>query len=177
MSPHHELSELMLVRHAKSDWGDPSLRDHDRPLNARGTRDAPMMAARFAGSGHPVDVILSSTATRAQRTAEAFAAALGLEVTLDPELYLAPAETLLAKAQASGARAVLLVAHNPGITDLAHRLSDGGIAHMPTCAVARFVWEGDQSALTGEGTAHEGSSTRPTEWLLVSPKHPGESTR
>lgn len=176
MHPHDELSELVLVRHAKSDWGDPSLRDHDRPLNARGTRDAPVMAQRFAALGHPVDVILSSTATRARRTAEAFAAALGLEFTLDPELYLASAERLLAKATASGAHAVLLVAHNPGITDLAHRLSDGGIAHMPTCAVARFVWAEEQSTLTGEGTVHERPSAPPSEWHLGSPKDSYEST-
>lgn len=170
MHPHQELSELVLVRHAKSDWGDPSLRDHDRPLNARGTRDAPVMAQRFAALGHPVDVILSSTATRARRTAEAFAAALGLEVTLDPELYLASAERLLAKATASGAHAVLLVAHNPGITDLAYRLSDGGIAHMPTCAVARFVWAERSTALTGTDPAGGQPLEAPTEWHFDSPK-------
>lgn len=140
MEPHHELSELVLVRHAKSDWGDPSMNDHDRPLNARGNRDAPAMAQRFADTHGPVDVILSSTANRARSTAQEFAAALGLEIIFDPELYLAPAEVLLAKTRAAGAASVMVVAHNPGITDLAYDLSSGEITHMPTCAVARFVW-------------------------------------
>ena len=87
---------LALVRHAKSDWGDPRLDDHDRPLNDRGLRDAPRMARRLAETGFRPDVILSSTALRARTTAEAFGAELGVAVSLDPELYGAPARTLLA---------------------------------------------------------------------------------
>ena len=82
---------LALVRHAKSDWGDSSLDDHDRPLGERGRRDAPVMARKFAESGFRPDVILSSTALRARTTAEAFAAELGASVSLDPELYGASA--------------------------------------------------------------------------------------
>lgn len=132
--------ELVLVRHAKSDWGDPALADRDRPLNARGTRDAPVMAGRFAEPGVGVQRLLSSTAVRARTTAEIFGAALGVEVGLDPELYLASAATLLAKAAATSTPSVMLVAHDPGLSDLAARLSDGGIEHLPTCAVARFSW-------------------------------------
>ena len=95
---------LALVRHAKSDWGDPSLDDHDRPLNDRGMRDAPRMARRLAETGFRPDVILSSTALRARTTAEAFGAELRVAVSLDPELYGAPARTLLAVAAATGAR-------------------------------------------------------------------------
>lgn len=133
--------ELILVRHAKSDWGDPALADRDRPLNVRGTRDAPVMAGRFAESGVGVQRLLSSTAVRARTTAEIFGAVLGVEVELDPELYLASAATLLAKAAATSAPSVMLVAHDPGLSDLAARLSDGGIEHLPTCAVARFSWK------------------------------------
>ncbi|MBN9170688.1 MAG: histidine phosphatase family protein [Microbacterium sp.] len=56
---------LALVRHAKSDWSDDGIADHDRPLNARGERDAPAMARRLAVTGFAPDVIVSSTATRA----------------------------------------------------------------------------------------------------------------
>lgn len=139
--------ELVLVRHAKSDWGDPGLPDHERPLNARGTANAPMMARRLADTGITVDRIVSSTAVRARTTAAAFGAALGCEVELEPHLYDSSANTLLEAAVAAGTEArahtIMLVAHNPGITDLASRLSAGGIEHMPTCAVARFVWATD----------------------------------
>jgi phosphohistidine phosphatase len=134
---------LALVRHAKSDWGDPALDDHDRPLNDRGMRDAPVMAARLAATGFRPDVILSSTALRARTTAEAFAAELGVAVSLDPELYGASATTLLDAAATTRAATVMVVAHDPGMSALAGRLSAGDIGHMPTCAVATFIWAQD----------------------------------
>lgn len=133
--------DLVLVRHAKSDWGSPDLADHDRPLNARGDRDAPSMAARLAATGYRPDAILASTALRARTTAAAFAAELGVEGVLDPELYGASADTLWRIAVASGAASVLIVAHDPGLSVLAERLSGGAVTHMPTAAVARFTWD------------------------------------
>lgn len=137
------MRQLILTRHAKSDWGDPLLPDHDRPLNARGLRNAPKMARRLAEDGVTVERILSSTAARTRSTAEIFGAELGLAVELDEELYLAAAPTLLRKAAASDVQSVMVVAHDPGISELASLLSDDGIDHMPTCAVARFVWNVD----------------------------------
>jgi phosphohistidine phosphatase len=134
---------LALVRHAKSDWGDPGLDDHDRPLNERGGGDAPRMARRLAETGFRPDVILSSTALRARTTAAAFGAELGVAVTLDPELYGAPARVLLDAAAATGAASVMIVAHDPGTSVLAARLSGDQIEHMPTCAVATFAWAED----------------------------------
>lgn len=132
--------ELILVRHAKSDWGDPALSDHDRPLNARGLTDAPIMAARAADAGLSPQRILSSTALRARTTAAEFGMALGVKLELVTELYAAPAAKLLRVAAGAGASAVMIVAHNPGLTDLAYELSGGEITHLPTCAVARFDW-------------------------------------
>ncbi|MBK0421691.1 histidine phosphatase family protein [Leucobacter sp. CSA2] len=154
------MHELILVRHAKSDWGDPGIADHDRPLNARGLRDAPAMASRLAAElGAEVGEIriVASTAERARATAEAFAAALGTRVEFDRGLYLAPPSALLARAAeacSDGADTVLIVAHDPGLSELAHVLSDGGIDHLPTCAVARF--ELDAEALEPEPGAGSG---------------------
>ena len=66
------MRELILARHAKSDWGDARLADHDRPLNARGLRDAPRMARHLAADGVTVERILASTALRARSTAEVY---------------------------------------------------------------------------------------------------------
>jgi len=153
---------LALVRHAKSDWGDPSLDDHDRPLNDRGMRDAPRMARRLAATGFRPDVILSSTAVRARTTAEAFGAELRIAVSLDPELYGAPARTLLDVAAATRAPAVIVVAHDPGMSTLAARLSGDRIEHMPTCAVASFAWDEDDWDVA--------LSVDPTEWSLDTPR-------
>lgn len=137
------MRQLILTRHAKSDWGDPLLPDHDRPLNERGRGDAPRMARHVASEGVTVERIISSTARRATDTANVFGAQLGVEVELDPELYLAAAPTLLRRAAASGVDSVMIVAHDPGISELAALLSNDGIQHMPTCAVARFEWDID----------------------------------
>lgn len=140
---------LVLVRHAKSDWGDPALDDHDRPLNGRGLRDAPAMAARLAATGFRADAILSSTALRAATTADFFRGALtgpegqAVPVEQQERLYGASASTLLLAAAERDERSIVIVAHDPGMSVLAGRLSDGGIGHMPTCAVATFEWDAD----------------------------------
>lgn len=153
---------LALVRHAKSDWGDPNLDDHDRPLNERGRSDAPRMARRFVETGFRPDAILASTALRARSTADAFASATGVAVTLQEQLYGAPAGLLLAAAAESGADAVMVVAHDPGMSVLAGRLSDGGIAHMPTCAVATFTWDADDWDVA--------TSLDPDDWTYDTPR-------
>ena len=154
---------LALVRHAKSDWGDPALPDHDRPLNDRGRRDAPRMGALLAERGTRPEVILSSTATRARKTAEAFAAALDLgegALVLDRRLYGSSPATMLAVLAELDEReepgdvveVAVLVAHDPGIAEFAEQLSDGRIDRMPTCAIAEFAFEVDSwSELRGAG--------------------------
>ncbi len=156
------MTTLILVRHAKSDWGDPGLDDHDRPLNDRGLRDAPEMAARVAASEVRPDVILSSTALRARTTAAFFGEALGLEVEQQERLYGASARTLLRAAVVAGDSAVMVVAHDPGMTVLAEQLSGGEISHMPTCAVATFVWDADDWDVA--------TSLDPSSWTFDSPR-------
>jgi phosphohistidine phosphatase len=152
---------LALVRHAKSDWADPMLDDHDRPLNERGRADAPVMARRFAATGFRPDVILSSTAQRAVDTALAFGASTGVRPTWEERLYGAAAGVLLTAAAETGASAVVVVAHDPGMTVLAGRLSDGGITHMPTCAVATFTWSADDWDVA--------TSLDPDDWTIDTP--------
>jgi phosphohistidine phosphatase len=154
------MTSLVLVRHAKSDWGDPSLDDHDRPLNDRGQRDAPIMAQRLADSGFAVEQILASTALRARTTAAYFGRALGLDVRLDEGLYGAPASAILQAAVESGVSSVMVVAHDPGMSVLAGRLS-GEIEHMPTCAVATFTWEADDWDVA--------TSLDPDSWTFSAP--------
>ncbi|MCT9000993.1 SixA phosphatase family protein [Microbacterium memoriense] len=135
------MTTLILVRHAKSDWGTPELDDHERPLNPRGLRDAPAMAERLAATGITIDAILASTALRARTTAGFFGARFELDPELSSELYGSAPKTLLAAAAERGVESVMIVAHDPGMTMLAAGLSDGDIGHMPTCAVATFRWE------------------------------------
>jgi len=131
------MKTLLLARHAKSDWGDPSVRDHDRPLNARGRRDAPAMARRLAQEGVLVQHIVSSTALRARTTADAYATHARREVADAASLYAASARTILAVAASlpDEASVAMLVGHNPGMADAVAELT-GQFVQFPTCAVA-----------------------------------------
>jgi phosphohistidine phosphatase len=134
---------LYLTRHAKSDWADPRLDDHERPLNARGLRDAPEMAGRLKARGEKLDRILSSTALRALTTARTFADVLGLDaggLAQDPTIYLATVQHLLRVVNnlPSDARSVMLFGHNPGFSEFAYYLTGDGVGDMPTCATVRI---------------------------------------
>lgn len=152
--------QLVLVRHAKSDWADEGLDDHDRPLNARGRRDAPAMARTVLRAGVRPEVVLASTARRARETAEAFARAFDADVTEQPELYLAEPATLLAAARAAGVDEVMVVAHDPGMSALVSRLADRD-ERMVTCAVAVFTWN--------DGTWDDVDAVPPDEFELYTP--------
>lgn len=116
---------LVLLRHAKSDWGTPGLTDHDRPLAPRGLRDAPRMGRWMAREGLVPDAALSSTAVRARRTARLALDAAGAPpevLRLDGRLYGASAWGILRRAaeaaRESGGETLLVVGHNPGLEDL-----------------------------------------------------------
>ncbi|MGI9822364.1 SixA phosphatase family protein [Agromyces sp. Marseille-Q5079] len=144
------MKTLTLVRHAKSDWGQPGLADHDRPLNDRGLRDAPEMGRRLRERGEVPDLIVSSTALRARTTAGLIAEGLGLDaasVTLDERLYGSSPQTILRViGELDGELGrVMVVAHNPGISDFAFDLTES-VGEMPTCAVLGLDFDIDEWA-------------------------------
>ncbi len=149
---------LLLVRHAKSSWDDADLADHDRPLNKRGTRDAAAMAQRVAHRPDRPELIVTSPALRARRTAEAVAAALGLQpesLVVDPRVYDAAATALLEVIRSLDdhhAR-VMIVGHHPGITDIVNALTGASIEKMPTCGVATVRLNNRSWAESREGGA------------------------
>jgi phosphohistidine phosphatase len=133
------MKTILLMRHAKSDWGPQYATDFDRPLNARGLRDAPQMAAFLASHKLLPDLIVSSPAQRAQMTA-AFVAkerAFTGEMRLDVRIYLASAPMLMEvlRELPAAAERVLLTGHNPGMEDVGELLC-GGAMRMPTAAIA-----------------------------------------
>jgi phosphohistidine phosphatase len=134
------MKRLTLVRHAKSSWKDPGRADFDRPLSKRGKQDAPRMGERLAARGQRPDLILSSPARRARKTAKEIARKIGLpseRLVLEEKIYEAEPEALLEVVQSLDDRweNVMLVGHNPGLTDLGNLLADCEIANIPTCGV------------------------------------------
>ncbi len=115
------------MRHADARWKDAALSDLERPLNRRGTNAAESMARRLLELELIPDLVLVSPARRTQQTAEILARELALparRVRREEDLYLASAPDLLRIAQGTGPRVMhlLLVAHNPGVSELAQLL-------------------------------------------------------
>jgi phosphohistidine phosphatase len=135
------VKRLILLRHAKSSWSDGSLADAERPLSARGERDAPRMGERLRERGTRPEVVIASPARRARRTARLVCQAIGhpdASIRLDPALYLAAPDAILAvvAAQAGAADSVMIVGHNPGLTELANLLlPDLHLDNLPTTGV------------------------------------------
>ena len=135
--------ELIIARHAKSSWRFSDLDDFHRPLNKRGLRDAVQMPKLVAARIPTPDRVLSSDAVRAVQTSQALADGFGLPddaVELLHDMYLASAEGLLALlARGAGAHRVLIVGHNPGLTDLYNLLVGNPVENLPTLAVAHLA--------------------------------------
>ncbi len=134
------MKTLFLVRHAKSDWDDPSLSDFDRPLNPRGKRDAPVMAKRLRDKKIKIDAFVSSPAKRAKRTASVFTEEFKYkkkEIIFLDKLYGAGPDIFyeVIKNMDDAFNSIAIFAHNPGLTDFANELADVRIDNIPTCGV------------------------------------------
>ena len=133
---------LILTRHAKSSWDDPSMPDHDRPLNDRGRRAARALGDWLASRGYEPEEVLCSTAARTRETWERVALA-PLEVRpllrFEPGLYHAAPEQMLAMLRTASAPTVMMLGHNPGIAAFAAMLParvpvDPAFRRYPTAA-------------------------------------------
>lgn len=150
------MKTLFLVRHAKSSWSDPTLADRERPLAGRGRRAARKMGRRLAKRKVRPDLMVSSPATRALRTARIMARKLHYpprQITVNDRLYACTFASLLRTVRTlrNRYRRVMLFGHNPQITDLARHFS-GTIQRMPTGAVAGMTFDADAWADVGPDT-------------------------
>jgi phosphohistidine phosphatase len=133
------MRRLILMRHAKSDWGQPGLSDHDRPLNPRGTASAAAVGKWLRRKGYLPDQVLCSSALRTQETLAGLALDTEVAVEVTRALYLAKAAEMLRVLQSAQGACVLMLGHNDGIAEMAARLVTTPPAHdrfedYPTCA-------------------------------------------
>jgi len=150
--------ELLILRHAKSDWDSGAASDFDRPLAKRGRKDAPLVGAWLYREGVVPDYIVSSPAERARETALKVCKALDLkkrQIVWDESIYDAASDQLLAVLSRvpDTASTALLVGHNPGLEDLVRFLTGGDLSEpedgklLPTAALARLEMPDDWRAL------------------------------
>jgi len=130
---------LLVLRHAKSSWKDDTLDDHDRPLNKRGKKIAPLMGKLIAKQNVVPDLILSSTAKRARSTAKRAAKAMGYkgDIIYEPALYLAEPSAYFKAIRdcANTQDRVMIIGHNPGLESLVQTMT-GMDKPLPTAALA-----------------------------------------
>lgn len=131
---------MLIIRHAKSSWALPGQEDFERPLNDRGTRDAPAMAKRLLDKNISIDLFISSAANRALTTAGYFADTYGVpkkNIRQVRKLYHAhpPVFYEVIKEIPSDISVAALFSHNPGITEFVNELTQAKIDNMPTCGI------------------------------------------
>ncbi|WP_316821133.1 SixA phosphatase family protein [Pedobacter gandavensis] len=130
--------QLLLIRHGKSDWGNSHISDFDRPLNARGLRNAPEMATRILKKDQVPQLLVSSPAVRALTTARNFAQVWNKplsQIQEETTIYEAnvPALLKIVNQLNNKHHSVALFGHNPGLTEFANYLSNANIYNIPTC--------------------------------------------
>ena len=168
------MKTLTLLRHAKSGWDDPVSRDFDRPLNPRGRRAAQTVGREMKAQGLAFDLVLASPARRVIETLEEVAAAYGaLGPRFDERLYLASTSTLLeiVRGTPNSVERLLLVGHNPGLEEIALRLSrrdEGGLrgeieVKYPTGTVAEITLPVERWAEVKEGCGRIARFIRPRD--------------
>lgn len=143
------MNNLILLRHAKSSWKNSSLNDFERPLSNRGRHDAPKMAERLMHRGIQIHLIVSSGARRTTDTANIFADIINYksEIVFDDSLYDASYRDILSVINQLDNKFenVLLVCHNPGITNIVNYLLGSFIENIPTTGIVGLItdciWE------------------------------------
>ncbi len=174
------MKTLYFLRHAKSDWSDYSLPDHDRPLNARGRRACMKIGRAMQRFDIQPHLVLCSTAVRAQETLERVmtAGALDWQVKSEGDLYGAGADRILSlvRQQSDAHDSLFFVGHNPGFQDLVVGLSgteaeEGLIAHamrkLPTGAFAEIRFDEPSFQKIGLGGGHLQRFVKPKDKTMV----------
>ncbi len=134
------MKTLLIIRHAKSGWDDPSLSDFNRTLTERGKSDAVMMAKRIKNNSIKIDAFVSSPAKRAKKTAKIFMKEYEKnekDLLLIPSLYEPSVADFYDAVESLDDKnnTIAIFSHNPGITEFVNSLECSPIYNMPTCAV------------------------------------------
>jgi phosphohistidine phosphatase len=135
------MKTIYIVRHAKSSWATEGLEDFERPLNERGKIDAPSMGFKLAKKRILLDLILASAAFRTISTARLIAREIGYDqnkIQVKFDLYASSLNKIISiiSENSNSVNNLMLIAHNPGVTQLAAFLCDNFNEEFPTCGIA-----------------------------------------
>ena len=132
------MKKLLIVRHSKSSWSDPYLSDFDRPLNKRGNRDGKLMAEFLLKRINNIDKLISSSSKRTRETSEFFKKKINIKVeNYTEKLYHASYDDILDLLYQvkDDVRSLMLIGHNPGLTQLVNFFTDINLYNLPTTGI------------------------------------------
>ncbi len=140
------MKKVYLMRHAKSDWSGYYVSDFERDLNKRGEKDAPLMGKVLKDRGINPSLIISSPAKRAKLTAKSVAKEFGYDtkkILFKEEIYEASVQELLDVINSIYDKndEVLIVGHNPSMTEIINILNSVTLDNLPTAAVVGFSFD------------------------------------
>lgn len=140
------MKELILIRHAKSDWSNPQLKDFDRPLNKRGIKNAPFMVKKLKKLlNKDIDLIISSPSLRTKQTLEYFLKELDYkgEIIFEKSIYETSHLELIEviKSVDNSKNKILIVGHNPALNDLLDVFVDDFDLNIPTSAILKIEFD------------------------------------
>lgn len=140
------MKTLYIVRHGKSAWDNPDLKDHDRTLLPKGIKRTEKVALFLASKSHKPDLIISSSAIRAFETAKILATELSYEeekIRIDSNIYYQGSEYLmeLLYGLPNEVNAVMLIGHNPTFSHFANKFLDKPISDLPTTGTVSVSFE------------------------------------
>lgn len=143
------MKTLYIVRHAKSSWDYPELTDFERPLNKRGLRDAPFMGKILKEMGILPELIISSPALRAYKTAKIISEEIGYQledIETSESLYEYGTKEALQIIQSvdDEINSLMIFGHNPTLTQLNNYLSNNRIDNIPTCGITSIIFNVDK---------------------------------
>ena len=133
------MKKLIIIRHCKSSWSDLSLNDFDRPLNNRGVQDGNLMSKELSKKIDNVDLLISSSSKRTRLTADFFIESIKInKISFIDDLYHSSSENIINKLKkiSNTHESIMLIGHNPGLTDLVNKLTSINLYNLPTCGVA-----------------------------------------
>jgi phosphohistidine phosphatase len=138
------MKKIHLLRHAKSSWKNVLLDDIHRPLNHRGISSCELMASQIVDTGCEFINVFCSPAVRAQSTIELLnrsIPSIKVHCQTDVKLYCFDSASLhfwFAVLDESVSE-VMIIGHNPALTDFCNELSDTHINNIPTCGYAQLT--------------------------------------
>ncbi len=132
------MKKLIIIRHSKSSWKDLSLSDFHRPLNNRGKNDAALMAEYLRKKYSEIDYLHSSSSVRTYETSKFFKNKIQFDkIKYDDSLYHSSARSILYMINnySESFTSALIIAHNPGLTNLINDISKMYLDNLPTTGV------------------------------------------